>query len=73
MPLTLDLGPSIYSRRLGLATAEVYFCEEEFQIYIVGDTVASFLGSAESFQDCKEAIDSLQGLWTQIYSGEPRD
>ena len=77
MRLTLknswDFGPPIYSRPLGLATAEVYFSEGEFQVYVVGDNVASFLGSADSFEDCKEEIDSLQALWTQTYFREPQD
>lgn len=73
MPLTLGLGPPIYSRSLGLATAEVYFYEGEFQVYIVGDNVASFLGSADSFEVCKEEIDSLEDLWTHGYFRTPRD
>ncbi len=73
MPLALDIGTPIYSRSLGLATAEVYFSEGEFKVFVVGDNVVSFLGRADSFEDCKAEIDSLQGLWTRTYFREPPD
>ena len=73
MPLTLEFGPPTYSLSLGLATAEVYFAGGEFKVFVVGDNVASFLGSADSFEDCKEEIDSLEDLWTNRYFREPQD
>lgn len=44
MPLALESGQLIYLRSLGLATAEVYFCEGEFQVYILDASV--FPGAA---------------------------
>ncbi len=50
----------IYSQEIGLARAEIYQSEGRYELFIVGDSLASFLGSSESLDDCIEEIRSLQ-------------
>ena len=62
MMLDLRTGRPIYSQALGTVTAEVYRSEEGYSVFIVGDRLASFLGTATSLEDCKEEIKSLERL-----------
>ncbi len=43
-------------------TAEIYQFEGKYGLFIVGDNLASFLGSSESLDDCIEEIRSLQQI-----------
>ena len=60
----LDLRTSspVYSRVLGEVTAEVYLGENGYNVFLVGDAVASFLGTGASLEDCKEEIKALERL-----------
>ena len=58
----LHLGSPIYSHELGSVVAEVYYTGAEYQVFIVGERLASFLGSSTSLDDCMEEISSLQCL-----------
>ena len=60
--MELCYGPPIYSRALGSVTAEVYPSEEGYKVFIVGEHLASFLGTSTSLEDCKEEIRSLERL-----------
>ena len=62
MPLALDFGELVYRQSLGLATAEVYFGEGEYKLFVVGDILVSYLGGSQSLNDCKEEIKELQSL-----------
>ena len=62
MQLVGLFGPPIYSQALGSVTAEVYRSQEGYKVFIVGDLIASFLGTAKSLEDCKEEIKSLERL-----------
>ncbi len=71
MPLALYFGPPVYAQPLGLATAEVYRSQGVYRVFIVGDTLASFLGSSASLEDCKEEIRSLQLLVdSEVFASE---
>ena len=50
----------VYSQEIGLVTAEIYLSEGKYGLFIVGDSLASFLGSSESLDDCVDEIRSLQ-------------
>ena len=50
----------IYSQEIGLARAEIYQSEGKYELFIVGDNLASFLGSSVSLDECIEEIRSLQ-------------
>ncbi len=54
------IGAPIYSQEIGLARAEIYQSEGRYELFIVGDNLASFLGSSDSLDDCIEEIRSLQ-------------
>ena len=62
MTVALGFNSPVYSRDLGPVTAEVYQCEGKYRLFIVGDNLASFLGSSESLDDCIEEIRSLKEL-----------
>ena len=56
------LGSPVYSQTLGLVEAEVYATDSGYQVFIVGESVISYLGSSCSLGDCLEEIKSLQQL-----------
>jgi len=58
--MMLGINAPVYSQEIGLATAEIYQSEGNYELFIVGDNLASFLGSSESLDDCIEEIRSLQ-------------
>ncbi len=62
MTVVLGSNSPVYSQKVGLVTVEVYQCEGEYRLFIVGDNLASFLGSSESLDDCIQEIRSLQQL-----------
>lgn len=62
MTKALEIDVPVYSQEIGLVTAEIYQSEGKYNLFIVGDTLASFLGSSESLDDCIEEIRSLQQL-----------
>ena len=62
MLLEAYFGPRIYSQPIGDITTEVYRAEEGFQVFLVGDHIAAFLGTAPSLKDCKEEIRALEAL-----------
>ena len=62
MLLQSYFGPPVYTRELGPVSAQVYHSEDTYRVYIVGETVASFLGNSTSLEDCKEEIKCLESL-----------
>ena len=62
MLLESYFGPPVYTRHLGMVSAEVYQSEDTYRVFIVGETVASFLGNSTSLEDCKEEIRCLESL-----------
>ena len=62
MLLESYFGPPVYTRHLGTVSAEVYQSEHTYRVFIVGETVASFLGNSTSLEDCKEEIRCLESL-----------
>lgn len=61
----------IYTERVGPVSAKVYLCDGVYSLFIVGDTVACFLGNCNSLEDCQEEIKSLgalaKALETQVH------
>lgn len=55
-------GPPIYTYQLGTMAAEVYVGGRGYQLFIVGERLASYLGEAKSLGDCKEEIKTLEML-----------
>ena len=51
-----------HTEEVGLVTAEIYFEDDIYYLFIAGDTTKSFIGSSKSLQDCKEEITRLQQL-----------
>ncbi len=62
MLLESYFGPPVYTRHLGTVSAEVYHSEDTYRVFIVGETVASFLGNSTSLEACKEEIRCLESL-----------
>ncbi len=62
MTKAFGINAPVYSQEIGLVTAEIYQSEGKYQLFIVGDNLASFLGSSESLDDCIEEIRLLQQL-----------
>ena len=62
MLLERHLGSQVYSQKLGLVEAEVYATDAGYQVFIVGETLTSYLGSSLSLDDCLEEIRSLKQL-----------
>ena len=56
------LGSPVYSQNLGLVEAEVYATDAGYQVFIVGETLTSYLGSSLLLDDCLAEIRSLQVL-----------
>lgn len=56
------LGSPVYSENLGLVDAEVYATDAGYQVFIVGESLKSYLGSSNSLDDCLEEIRSLRQL-----------
>ena len=56
------LDSPAYSLNLGLVEAEVYATDSGYQVFIVGESLNSYLGSSFSLDDCIEEIRSLQQL-----------
>ena len=52
----IKLGYPVYAERVGLATAEVYYEQGVYQVFVVGDCLRSFLGSTPSLDECKAEI-----------------
>ena len=63
------ISAPIYSQEIGLARAEIYQSEGRYELFIVGDNLASFLGSSESLEHCKEEIRSLQRVANYFANG----
>ncbi len=59
----------IYSQEIGLARAEIYQSEGRYELFIVGDNLASFLGSSDSLDDCMEEVRSLQRVASCFANG----
>jgi hypothetical protein len=62
MTKSLGINALVFSQAIGLVTAEIYESEGEYLLFIVGDTLATFLGCSESLHDCIEEIRSLERL-----------
>ena len=62
MLLERQYGPPVYTQALGNLSAEVYSSDEGYQVFIVGDELASYIGSTPSLDHCKEEIRCLQSL-----------
>ena len=60
MTKALGTNAPVYSQGIGLVTAEIYQSAGTYRLFIVGDNLASFLGSSESLDDCIEEIRSLE-------------
>ena len=56
------LGSPRYTQNLGLVEAEVYATEDGYQVFIVGETVTTYLGSSFSLDDCVEESRALRQL-----------
>ena len=54
------LGSPVYSQNLGLVEAEIYATGAGYQVFIVGDSLTSYLGFSLSLDDCLEEIRLLQ-------------
>ena len=71
MMLDLRTRSPVYSQVLGEVTAEVYLGENGYDVFIVGDSVASFLGTGASLEDCKEEIKALERMVkSDLFKGE---
>lgn len=55
-------GRLVYEETIGLVTAAIYCYKNEYRLYLLGDRLASFLGSAPSLADCQEEIRCLKRL-----------
>ena len=62
MTKTLEINAPVYSQEIGLVAANIYHFEGQYKLFIVGETLATYLGSSESLDDCIEEIRSLQQL-----------
>lgn len=60
--LSKYLGVPVYTEVLSLATAEVYRIEGAYCVFLVGDRLASFVGSSPSLEDCKTEIRRLKEM-----------
>ena len=52
----------VHAETIGSVTAEVYLSNGRYFLFLVGDHLASLLGSSQSLQDCKEEIMDLRCL-----------
>ena len=69
--LDVRSGTRIYSRTLDDVRVEVYFNQNGYSVFVVGDAVASYLGTASSLDDCLEEIDALERLVnSEVYKRE---
>ena len=55
-------GSCVHTEDLGPVAVEIYFQEGAYSVFIVGEEVASFLGSSHSLEDCMEEIKCLKRL-----------
>ena len=62
MLLERQYGSPVYTRTIGIVSAQVYSGDGGYQVFIVGDELASFIGSTPSLNDCKKEIDYLAAL-----------
>ena len=62
MLLKRNLGSPVYSQKLGLVEAEVYASDIGYQVFLVGEHLASFIGASADLSDCIEEIKSLRCL-----------
>ena len=62
MEVKSKLRVPVHTEEVGLVTAEIYFEDCIYYLFIAGDTLKSFLGSSKHLQDCKEEISRLQQL-----------
>ena len=62
MGVKTKLGIPEHTEEVGLVTAEIYFEDDIYHLFIVGDTVKSLIRSSNNLQDCKEEISRLQQL-----------
>ena len=63
------ISAPIYSQEIGLARAEIFQSEGRYELFIVGDNLASFLGSSDSLDDCMEDVRSLQRVANCLTNG----
>ncbi len=69
--LDLRVGTPVYLRDLDDIRVEVYYKDQVYSVFIVGETIASFLGTSSSFEDCLEEIDALERLVnSEVYRRE---
>ncbi len=55
-------GICMHTEDLGPVTVAVFCQEGTYSVFIIGEEVASFLGSSQSLEDCMEEIKCLKGL-----------
>lgn len=55
-------GICVHTEDVGPMTVEIYRQEDTYFVFVVGEEVASFLGSSQSFEDCLEEIKCLKSL-----------
>ena len=69
--LDLRVGTPVYLRDLDDIRVEVYYKDQVYSVFIVGETIASFLGTSSSFENCLEEIDALERLVnSEVYRRE---
>ena len=69
--LDLRVGTPVYLRDLDDIRVEVYYKDQVYSVFIVGETIASFLGTSSSFEDCLEEIEALERLVnSEVYRRE---
>ncbi len=62
MLVNRNLGSPVYSQTLGMVEAEVYASDVGYQLFLVGEHLASFIGVSTDLSDCIEEIKTLQSL-----------
>ena len=71
MTKALGTNAPVYSQEIGLVTAEIYQSAGTYRLFIVGDSLTSFLGSSDSLADCIAEIRSLQQVAdSRLYKNE---
>ena len=51
MEVRSNLDFLIHTEEIGLITAEIYWDDDTYHLFLAGDTVRSFIGSSKHFQD----------------------
>ena len=52
----------IYEESVGLSTAEVYYDDGVYSVFLVGDQVACFLWKSTSLEECRDEIEYVKKL-----------